>query len=116
MSNNGNGRVDFAARRAITIVDVPELETTFTLRALSRKQLDSLKGEDNTTSNLLAASIVDPSTLQPIYSAEEIGEMSITASAILADALGKLNGFSKEAIEEAAKKSAASPSTASVSA
>ncbi len=116
MSTNGHSKIDFSARRAVSTVEVPELETTFTLRALSRKQLDGLKGEDNTTSNLLAASIVDPSTLQPIYTAEELGEMSITASALLADALGKLNGFSKEAIDDAAKKSAASLSTASVSA
>lgn len=116
MSNNGtngHGKINFALKRRVMTVAVDELETSFTLRALSHGQLERLKDDQNTTTNLIAASIVNPETLEPMYTADELAEMSISVSKILSDAVGELNGFSKEAIEAATKKSIASQSTAS---
>jgi len=119
MSSNGNGRINWAAKRKTKDIYIDEIEDTIRIRALSAKQLDNLSDEDRTkTVYLMALSIVDKD-LQPIYTTEEdmaeLTEMSIAVRKKISDEIGLLNGFSKEAIDEAAKKSEASQSTDSVS-
>jgi len=121
MSNNGNGtgRINWAAKRKTKDIYIDEIEDTVKIRALSASQLDGLSDEDRSkTVTLMALSIVDKD-LQRIYTTDEdmaeLKEMSIAVRKQISDEIGLLNGFSKEAIDEAAKKSVASQSTDSVS-
>lgn len=118
--SNTLGRIDFAARRRTVRVEIPELEGSFVLRELSSDQLDGLKADDpRKTTSLLALSIVDDD-LRRIYTSEEdvanLSEMSVGTRKALSEAMATLNGFSKEAVDEAIKNSVASLSAASVSA
>lgn len=111
------GKVDFASKRKTVTVEVPELEGSFILRALSLAQLDSLKeGEANNTAKLLAMAIVDEQG-QRLYTTEEdianLSEMSVSVMQLLSNAATTLNGISKEAVEEASKKSKAGQNSAS---
>lgn len=121
MSNNGNGngRINWAAKRKTKDIYIDEIEETITIRALSASQLDGLSDEDRSkTVTLMALSIVDKD-LQRIYVTDEdmaeLKEMSIAVRKQISDEIGLLNGFSKEAIDEAKKKSSVSLSTDSVS-
>lgn len=118
MSNNGhsNGKIDFAARRKTVTVEVPELETSFRLRALSMAQWKELReSQSDNGLHQLAAAIIDENG-QTQYTAEELYEMSGTTFSTLIDALNSLHGVTQQAMDATVKKSEASLSTDSVSA
>ena len=86
------GRLDFAGLRKRVTVDVPELEGSVNLRALSVGQLTALKGDDpNNLARQLALAIVDEDGKR-IYADDEqdienLNQMSVTAFRTLIDAL-----------------------------
>ena len=109
------GKIDFASGRKTVTVEVPELDTSFRLRALSMGQMNSLKtGDDDSGVKQLALSIVDESGLR-IYTSDEdipnLREMSLGVFKLLIGELNKLHGITKEDTEEAVKKLEASRNT-----
>lgn len=116
MSTNGHSKIDFGAKRKTITVDVPELEGSFRLRALSMAQWKQLReaGADNGL-HQLAAAIIDESGT-PMYTAEELYEMSGTTFTVLIDKLNELHGVTPQAMDDTVKKSEASLNTDSVSA
>lgn len=116
MSTNGHSKIDFGAKRKTITVDVPELETSFRLRALSMAQWKQLResGADNGL-HQLASAIIDENG-QPAYTVDELYEMTGTTFTVLIDKLNELHGVTPEAMSVAVKKSEASLNTDSVSA
>ncbi len=117
-----NGRIDFAARRKTIDVEVPELECMFTLRALSVEQLRRIaEMKDDVSGSIkeLFYAIVDKETGQRKFTTPEdllnLTEMSFSVGRILQEALNRLHGVTKEAVEDTVKKSEAGLSTVSAS-
>jgi hypothetical protein len=103
-----NRRIDFAGKRKTVSVEVPELETTIRLRALSVAQLQALQENDPQNGiRLLSWAIVDESG-QRIYGdtesdLAELKEMSVTVSRLLIDELNRLHGISSAATDATVK-------------
>jgi hypothetical protein len=121
MSSNGNGSrligrdFNFASNRKTIVVDCPELECSFRLRALSIGQARAMT---NDSIKQLALMIVDEDN-QLIFTTDEdlenLAEMPASVANLLAEAAAKLNGVSKEAMEEARKNLQASQKADSAS-
>lgn len=111
-----NGKIDFGAKRKTVTVEVPELETSFRLRALSMAQWKELResGSDNGL-HQLAAAIIDEGG-QPMYTVDELYEMTGTTFTLLIDKLNELHGVTTQVMDDTVKKSEASLNTDSVSA
>lgn len=108
--------INFAAARKTVRVECPELEGTFILRALSIAQLKEVDTSD--VAQQFALMIVDESGARVFTSEEDIQnlrEMSAGLSTRLQEAAMELNGWSKQAVEEAKKNSQATQSTGSAS-
>jgi hypothetical protein len=113
------GREAFRAAKLRTEeVDCPELGGAVLLRELTLGQLKHIAEAD--PAQHLALMIVDETGARIFNSEEAVAELGQQLSAAVATRLmtaaAKLNGISQEAIDNAAKNSAASPSDASVSA
>jgi hypothetical protein len=102
MGANGNGKLNFAARRKTVTVEVPELGATFHLRALSVGQVRQLRRSENDPNDamlqvaMLALAIIDDAG-NGIYTTSEddlanINEMPFTAFDKLISALNELHG------------------------
>lgn len=100
-----NGKIDFGAKRKTITVEVPELETSFRLRALSMAQWKQLResGADNGL-HQLAAAIIDENG-QPAYTVDELYEMTGTTFTVLIDKLNELHGVTPAATEDIKKNS-----------
>lgn len=119
-SGNGNGilgrGMNLAAKRKTVKVEVKELGCSVILRELSISQLNSI---DTDLTKQLAMTIVDENGTRVFTSEEdikELSEMSASVATFLIKEAAKLNGATKEAIDNALKNLQAGPSTGSVSA
>jgi len=99
---------DFASKRKIKIVDVPELECKVILKKLSIGQLDEL---ENDITKQLALMIVDEHGDRIYVTPDEIAilrEMESEVAMRLLKEASTLNGATAEAVEEAVKNYEAS--------
>jgi hypothetical protein len=104
---NTAGAVDFAALRKTISVDVPALNVTVLLRELSIAQL---RGIENDLTKQLALMIVNEAgdrVFKTKEDMEKLSELSAAAGTLLIKEAGKLNGVSKQAMDDALKNSEA---------
>jgi hypothetical protein len=104
---NTAGAVDFAALRKTISVDVPDLNVRVLLRELSIAQL---RGIENDLTKQLALMIVNEAgdrVFKTKEDMEKLSELSAAAGTLLIKEAGKLNGVSKQAMDDALKNSEA---------
>ncbi len=105
-----NGKINFRVSRKLKTVEIPELECSITLAALTVGQMRHLKeGDESNIARQLAMAMVDPETGGQIYdpdNADDIDNLNAMPLSIfspLIDALNELNGRVTNDVEETKK-------------
>ncbi len=117
-----NGKINFRVSRKLKTVEIPELECSLTLAALTVGQMRHLKeGDENNIPRQLAMAIIDPETGAQLYDPENpedidnLNAMPLSIFSPLIDALNELNGRVTKDVEETKKNLIAMPSLRSAS-
>lgn len=123
MSTNGKSqltdKIDFRSirKKKTATVYLPQIEREVTMVPIPTHVLISLREDPYAVEKQLAWSIVNPSTLQPIYDPENsddianLAELTLEMTHLITPVFNKLNGLDRESIEETEKNSSASPTT-----
>ncbi len=116
-------KINFRSSRKVKTVEIPELECSITLAALTVGQMRHLKeGDENNIPRQLAMAIIDPETGSQVYdpeNAEDIDNLNAMPLSIfspLIDALNELNGRVTKDVEQTKKNLVMTQFTSSVSA